>query len=220
MKSPSATFADWTLVVIDMQEHFCRMPTKKSCTADFNRYLETLYPNGASALTLARVWSHVMEAAPRGNRTTQKLVSTLESTLERLRRTEMEIIHVQHLRAEDKSAITRLPHERLIGKTEDSAVEGSDILHILQTKKVALCGVNLDACVKDSAIGLAKEGYEVCVLLDLSASGRGSNARSNAKAMAEMAAAGVTFQAAEEFIAKAKPQSAANNKNRIKNPAF
>lgn len=200
MKNNSLHAPDWTLLVIDMQEKFCRMPKKKACVEMFHTYVHDTFPHGASEISLMKAWNLVMQFAPRGSRATEGLKIPMEKALNNLRLNGVKIVHFHHLRASPELIIVPQAGDILLGKTEDSVVEGSNIVDLLTTKKVALCGVNLDACVKKSALDLVEKEFEVQVIIDLCASGRGVRPRDNNKAIQEMEKAGIIFVTAATFI--------------------
>jgi len=58
----------------------------------------------------------------------------------------------------------------LVAKNDDSAFQGSNIKELLQKNKKKLlltCGFNLSACVMSTVMDAITEGFEVCLLRDL-----------------------------------------------------
>ena len=67
----------------------------------------------------------------------------------------------------------------------------SEVLRLLDIKKVLVCGIATEYCVRNTAEDLQKDGFDVCILKDCIAY---VNREGHEKAIAEMEAEGIRFR--------------------------
>jgi nicotinamidase-related amidase len=84
----------------------------------------------------------------------------------------------------------------LIAKNADSAFQGSDIKTILkdhQRTKLLACGFNLNACVFSTVMDARKNGFDVCVMRDLTGNDNCNDSSSTKEKIAKMEKEGIKF---------------------------
>src|SRR5690606_13168265 len=93
----------------------------------------------------------------------------------------------------------------LIAKNADSAFEGSDIKKILEEHKrttLLACGFNLNACVYSTVMDARKNGFDVCVLRDLTGNDNENDRSKTAEKIIKMRNQGITFKTSDDILQK------------------
>lgn len=102
----------------------------------------------------------------------------------------------------------------LIAKDADSAFQGSDIKKILdehKRTKLLACGFNLNACVYSTVMDARRNGFDVCVLRDLTGNDNENDRSKTAEKIKNMRSEGITFKNSDAILQKlaanAKPKA-------------
>ncbi len=105
----------------------------------------------------------------------------------------------------------------LIAKNADSAFEGSDIRKVLDEHKrttLLACGFNLNACVYSTVMDARRNGFDVCVMRDLTGNDNCNDRTTTEEKVSKMKKEGITFSDSETILKKLADQKNANA-NRI-----
>lgn len=95
----------------------------------------------------------------------------------------------------------------LIAKDADSAFEGSNIKKILEEHKrtkLLACGFNLNACVYSTVMDARKNGFDVCVLRDLTGNDNENDRSKTAEKIKNMRGKGITFKTSDDILQRLK----------------
>jgi nicotinamidase-related amidase len=121
----------------------------------------------------------------RGNAETAEVSKRIQSLVPEFRKAGVPIYAVYFSEEKKKNAsdidfyeFTPHPDDVLVAKNADSAFKGSNIKKILQRDKrktLLTCGFNLNACVKSTAMDALIEGFDVCLLRDLTGNDNGND---------------------------------------------
>lgn len=91
----------------------------------------------------------------------------------------------------------------LIAKDADSAFQGSDIKKILdehKRTKLLACGFNLNACVYSTVMDARRNGFDVCVLRDLTGNDNENDRSRTAEKIKKMRGEGITFKNSDDIL--------------------
>jgi len=101
----------------------------------------------------------------------------------------------------------------LIAKNADSAFEGSDIRKVLDAHKrntLLACGFNLNACVYSTVMDARKNGFDVCVMRDLTGNDNCNRPSETANKIQKMEKEGITFSDSATVLKKLAERKAAD----------
>ena len=94
------------------------------------------------------------------------------------------------------------PEDTLVAKNQRSAFKGGNIKKVLEKdhrKLLLACGVYLDRCVKDTVIDAVKQGFDVCLLRDLTGDYAGDASHTD-KSLERMTEKGVAVLQSEQVL--------------------
>ena len=148
----------------------------------------------------------------RGNRTTAKVSRRIQSLTPEFRKAGIPVYAVyfsykKRQKAADIDFYEFTPHpdDTLIRKDRDSAFKGSKIKEILKKDKKNLlltCGFNLNACVRDTVIDANKEGFDVCLLSDLTGNDNTNDAHTKMEMLRELRKKGISVAKSGNVLKK------------------
>jgi len=98
------------------------------------------------------------------------------------------------------------PEDTLVAKNQRSAFTGGNIREVLDRdhrKLLLACGVYLDRCVRDTVTDAVKEGFDVCLLRDLTGDYEWDTGHTD-QSLADMTKAGVAIMQAEHVLTALK----------------
>jgi nicotinamidase-related amidase len=93
----------------------------------------------------------------------------------------------------------------LIAKNADSAFEGSDIRKVLDEHKrttLLACGFNLNACVYSTVMDARRNGFDVCVMRDLTGNDNCNDPNGTDEKIKNMKEKGITFSDSATILKK------------------
>lgn len=174
---------DYSIVVVDMVKHHCLKSNPEIEQIRYQEYLEKEQkywpelPEEDKVFKRANFLHQLRMGSYRGNDQTENLTNLMPSVLSEFRRSGAQIVHVYSRYNGPKEtkpdfAVKPDSEDSIVSKIGDSFFEGTDPQEIHLPKKLAFCGVNLNVCVRASAIDAVKRGHQSYVLLDLTANDR------------------------------------------------
>ena len=102
----------------------------------------------------------------------------------------------------------------LIAKNADSAFQGSDIRKVLDEHKrttLLACGFNLNACVYSTVMDARKNGFDVCIMRDLTGNDNCNDRTQTDDKVKKMIKEGITFSDSATVLKKLAEKKAANS---------
>lgn len=139
----------------------------------------------------------------RGNPETEAVSERIQSLIPEFRKAGIPVYAV-YFSCEEKSKPEEIdfykfspePDDTLVRKNRDSAFKGSNIREILRRdnrKLLLTCGFNLSACVASTVQDARSEGFDVCLLHDLTGNDN-ENPRDARYELEDMKSKGVTIE--------------------------
>lgn len=175
--------SDVALLVIDVQKEFCK-----------------------------RKWF-----SGRGTAETEEVSKRIQSIVPEFRKAGIPVYVIYFSETEKENAADVdfyqfMPHpdDVLVAKNDDSAFQGSNIKEILQRDKrktLLTCGFNLNACVKSTVLDARAEGFNVCVLRDLTGNDNENDCSPPESHLAEMCNSGVKIEKSDTVLAQLRSKN-------------